>query len=204
MPAEEGVRGAAGGIKCVLGGDRVLKLIEYLLGPDARSIAESLGTVLVCSGEFSEVYLVSNLMADAIATLFKRGYVPYSAGLYAGRLRRSRPEFIPSVSLLQIIYDSVGPRRAIEVSEEGLKPFLYGNDILRKSVTKCYEPVSRGEVVGILGSDGYVYGVGLSNVDSCSELSKLRDLDEVAKNVFDIGWYLRGGTEPRERKYKVK
>ncbi|MCD6278113.1 MAG: hypothetical protein J7J11_00350 [Desulfurococcales archaeon] len=203
MSSEEVLRGFAGGIICVLGDRKVLRFIENLFGRDARAIVEKLGNPLICSGEFTELYLVSDLLASAAAVLFRKNYVPYSAGLYAGRLRKRPPRFIPSANLLQLIYDALGPRRAVEVSEEGIKPFLYGNDILKKSVLKCYEPVSRSEVVGIIGSDGYVYGVGLSNLQSCKELASLSDLDEVAQNVFDIGWYLRGGTKPREKKYKI-
>ncbi|MCD6084777.1 MAG: hypothetical protein J7J20_04470, partial [Desulfurococcales archaeon] len=170
MSSEKILRGFAGGILCVLGDRKVLKFIENLFGRDARAIVEKLGNPLICSGEFTQLYLVSDLLASAAAVLFRKNYVPYSAGLYAGRLRKRPPRFIPSANLLQLIYDALGPRRAIEVSEEGIKPFLYGNDILKKSVLKCYEPVSRSEVVGIIGSDGYVYGVGLSNLQSCKEL----------------------------------
>jgi ribosome biogenesis protein Nip4 len=75
--------------------------------------------------------------------------------------------------------------------------------VLRASVLECFEPLSKGEVVGIVGEDGFVYGVGLSVIDSCQEIEGLRNVDVVAENVFDVGWYLRGGTKARERKFKV-
>ncbi len=204
MPTKKVMRGKAGGIECVIESDNtVLELISYLLGSDASTLLSELGKIMVCKGIFSEVYIISNDLVEAIKIIFSKGYVPYSAGLYIGRIRRSRPQFVPSVNLLQLIYERLGPRRALIVSEEGLKPFLYGNDILRKSVVKCYEPLNKDEVVGIVSNDGYVYGIGLSVVEGCKDLNALNELDLVAKNIFDVGWYLRGGTEARERMLKV-
>jgi len=204
MPTKKVVKGSAGGIECVINnGEEVLKLIDDILGRDASKLVSRLGKVMICKGIFKEAYIISDTLTEVIKVIFSKGYIPYSAGLYIGRIRRSKPYFIPSINLLQLIYDELGLRRAIVVSDEGLKPFLYGNDILRKSIIRCYEPLKKNDVVGIVGTDGYVYGIGLCTIESCNDLRRLRDLDLVAKNVFDVGWYLRGGTETRERMFKI-
>lgn len=206
MSVKEVLRCRAGGIECVVSVDLELKVLNHisrLFGPDVSRYVSSLGRVIVCSGIFSEAYLVSSELLGVVKELFRSGYVPYSVGLYLGRLRFSRPYFIPSVNLLEVIYRRFGPRRALIVSESGIRPFLYGNDVLKASIISCYEPLSKGDVVGILGSDGYVYGVGLCMISSCSDVGRLKELEVVAKNIFDVGWYLRGGTEARERMFKV-
>ncbi len=177
--------------------------VARLFGEDAVKVFEGF-SLLVCRGEFAEAYLLRGEVVDLVKGLLGSGRVPYAAGLYAGRLRRSRPTFVPSVDFLSFLYSGLGSlRRALIVGERGLKPFLYGKDVLRASVLKCFEPLSKGEVVGVVGEDGFVYGVGLSVIDSCREVEGLGSVDVVAENVFDVGWYLRGGTEARERKFKI-
>ena len=178
-------------------------VVARLFGGDAVKVFDGF-SLLVCRGEFAEAYLLRGEVVDLVKDLLGSGRVPYAAGLYAGRLRKSHPAFIPSVDFLSFLYSGLGGfRRALVVGERGLKPFLYGKDVLRASVIRCFEPLGRGEVVGVVGEDGFVYGVGLSAVNSCREVSGLRNVDVVAENVFDVGWYLRGGTEARERKFKV-
>jgi len=204
MPNEEILKGSGGGISCyIIEGRNVLDVIAKLFGFEAATLLRSLGKLMICEGVFKEVYIVSGELINVIKVIFKSGRIPYSAGLYLGRLRREKPKLIPSVNTIQIIYDKLGFRRALIVREEGIKPFLYGNDIIKKSVIKCIEPLELGDIVGIVGEDNYVYGVGLSVIGSCNELNSLKDNDMVARNIFDVGWYLRGGTEVRERMFKL-
>lgn len=160
-------------------------------------------TLLLCTNRFTEVYVLSEALTKVVDEVIARGITPYSAGLYLGRLRKGVPRFIPSTNILRETYLGTGELvNALIVAEEGLKPFLYGGDILRRSVVGCYPPVRRGDVVAILGTDKIVYGLGLSKIDCCEELEKKRELDEVASNIFDVGWYIRGEAL-KERKYKA-
>lgn len=196
-PEEEGV------IRCSLGGEEVFEHVERLFGSKALSALEGY-TPLYCSGEFTEVYLLKPELVETVRRLLRSGRVPYSAGLYAGRLRISKPRFIPSHILVEKVYRVLGtPVRAVVLAEKGLKTVLYGRDVLRASVMRCFEPVEPEEVLSVLGPDGYVYALALSMVESCRSLEEMKPLDIVAKNIFDLGWYLRGGTKPRESKYKL-
>jgi len=160
-------------------------------------------TLLLCSNRFKEVFILSEKLVRVVDEVVKYGLTPYSAGLYLGRFRKGKPHFIPSINILQEMYEDTKKLvNALVVADEGLKPFLYGGDILRKSVVGCYPPVRKGDVVAVLGADMRVYGLGLSRVEDCGELEKKRDLEEVASNVFDVGWYVRGEAR-RERKYKA-
>ncbi|MEM2021507.1 MAG: hypothetical protein QXP80_04715 [Zestosphaera sp.] len=160
-------------------------------------------SLLVCSGDFDEVFLISGELARLVKEVLASGLTPYSAGLYVGRVRRGRPRFVPSVNLLQDLYREADALiNALVVSQEGVKPFLYGGDILKKSVIECHPPVERGEVVSVLDADMHVYGLGISRISGCEELGELRELDVVAVNMFDVGWYIRGEAYS-ERKYKA-
>jgi len=193
------------GLKCVFV-DTASFVREYLTPLFGSTVEEALTRryeVLVCSGLFSEAYLLSGPVAAVARRLMRSGRVPYMAGAYVGRVRRSRPRLIPSADFLSLIYSLLGrPVRAVVVGLEGLKPFLYGRDVLRASVRGCFDPLGRGEVAGVVGEDGLVYGVGLASVNSCRELGRLGGEDVVVRNVFDVGWFVRGSSG-RERKFKV-
>ncbi len=192
-----------GTVRCRVGGSELEEHITRLYGAEAvRAIADYVP--MYCWSSFTEVYLLREELLEAVERILSSGRVPYSAGLYAGRLRRSRPKFIPSHTLVEKVYEVLGRYvRAFEVAEQGVKVVLYGRDLLKSSTLRCFEPVEKGEVVSVVGTDGRVYALGLSEVDSCSKLGRLRAEDVVARVIFDLGWYLRGGTVARERKYRV-
>ena len=180
----------------------VMELIAKYFG-EAVHVLELLSglTGLICRGEFTEAYLIPPQVWEVTAKLMSSGRIPYAAGMYVGRVARN--SLIPSHDFLQHTYEALGhPIKAVTVGNEGLKPFLYGKDVLKASTLKCHPPLRKGDIIGIVGQDNYVYGVGKSTINSCEELNNLRRTDPVALNVFDVGWYLRGGTDPRERKFK--
>lgn len=86
---------------------------------------------------------------------------------------------VPSLSLIKEIYKKHGIKAAIIVNEQGVKAFLYGNDILPQSVVKVIPPklglyavvdVSDEEVVGFV---------------------RWSSRKRVYKNVYDLGIFLR-------------
>jgi ribosome biogenesis protein Nip4 len=196
-------------IRCFYGGTKVLEAIHkffkgFLSMQEVKDLLNGY-TPLICEGVFMEAYLLSKDVLETVNILLQSGRVPYSAGIYVGRLRRKEPSFIPSTDFLQYVYSSLGRiLKALVIGGEGIKPFLYGKDVLKASVRKCIPPIKKSDIVSIVGEDQYVYGLGLSTIGSCDEISSLKRTDPVAINVFDVGWYLRGGTEARERKYRIE
>lgn len=190
-------------VTCRLGGEDVFRHIERLFGLGAAGALEGY-IPLYCSGDFTEVYLLRQPLVEAVEVLFDAQRVPYTAGLYAGRLRSRKPYFIPSHVLLEKVYRYLGSySRALQLTEVGVRAVLYGRDVLRESITSCYEPLEVGEVVSIIGNDGRVYAVGLSEIPGCCKLDEINKDEVIARTIFDLGWYLRGGTVPRESKYKL-
>lgn len=197
MRAREG-----GGLRCEIGGDEVLAHIVRLYGEGALGALRGY-TPMYCSGAFTEVYLLHARLLEAVETILASGRVPYFAGLYAGRLRSARPKFIPSHLVIERVYRHLGrPVRAVRALERGIKAILYGRDLLAESASSCYEPVEEGEVLAVIGPDDYVYAIGVSRVAGCDGVAELKRTEAVAQSVFDLGWYLRGGTVPREAKYR--
>ena len=190
-------------VTCRIGGEELPRHLERLYGPRAPGALEGY-TPLYCSGGFTEVYLLRQPLVGAVEALLRAGRVPYAAGLYAGRLRPRRPLFIPSHLLVERVYGYLGGySRALQLAEAGVRSVLYGRDALRESVASCHEPLEAEDVVSILGQDGRVYAIGLSEVSGCDSLTRLGGREVVARTIFDLGWYLRGGTVPRESKYRL-
>ncbi len=192
-------------LRCVFmdGESFIREYLHHLFGNDVLHALSGF-EFLVCEGVFSEAYMLWGSVASLVKRLMSSGRVPYMAGVYVGRVRGSRPRLLPSADFLSLLYSRLGRLvRAVVVGAEGLKPFLYGRDVLRASVKKCFDPLDRGEVVGVVGEDGFIYGVGLSALDSCRELQGLRAEDLVVENVFDVGWFIRG-SQGRERKFRLR
>ncbi|AFK51355.1 hypothetical protein TCELL_0931 [Thermogladius calderae 1633] len=113
--------------------------------------------------------------------------------LYEGRAPSPRAVFSGNavavvvkghVVLTPVLYEKVFGRlglvAAVKASEQGVKAFLYGKDLLLESVLEIYPPVD--SYVAVVDSvDGLV--VGVARWDSGSR---------VFRNIFDIGLYLRG------------
>ncbi len=102
----------------------------------------------------------------------------------------------PHPDLLLEIYRCTGSiRSAVEAEPQGVRAFLYGNDLLVASVGKIYRPFRRGDIVGIIDpEDGRVVGIGrasLDHVDIYKARSMGRDTEVAVENIFDLGWFLR-------------
>ncbi|MEM1695754.1 MAG: hypothetical protein QXJ18_03050 [Desulfurococcaceae archaeon] len=85
----------------------------------------------------------------------------------------------PSIPLIKEIYKRTGLRAAIVVSEEGVKAFLYGNDVLPESVIELVPP-SKGLYAVVDYYDKDVVG-----------FAKWNPKKRVYENIYDIGIFIR-------------
>lgn len=200
MPSKEVVRC----FKCPEDvGSRIRSELQSLFQVDVVGLLNPYSMLVLCTALFTEAYLVSDELLSIIKKLWSASRNPYSAGIYLGRLRRRKPCLIPSTMLASAVFSRLGRYvNSVVVSDSGLKPFLYGRDVLKASVIKAYPKILEGNPTFVLGIDGYVYGVGIAAASS-EDLERLNESEVVVKNVFDVGWYLRGGTKPREKKFKI-
>lgn len=120
---------------------------------------------------FNDICLIYGKYLDTIKpiTLYEDSWV----GLYI------RDTLVPSIPLTTRIYERVGFRSALVVGEQGVKAFLYGNDILRESVIEIIPP-NTGLYAVIDSMDNSVIGFARWN--------KRKDVYE---NIYDLGLFLR-------------
>jgi len=148
---------------------RLGKILRDIYGVNENEyLAEPLG--FTCIGDICIVYsMPSNLGVNGLTRLYMGRWV---ATVVNGALT-------PSIPLVESIYASRGLRAAIIVTEQGVKAFLYGNDILLESIREKYEPVNQLVTV-VDSSDREIIGF--------AEWDQRR---RVYRNIFDLGLYLR-------------
>ena len=98
-----------------------------------------------------------------------------------------------STVIYERIYGYLGKyRAAITVSEQGVKTFLYGNDLFASSVIRYYEPIYNPVAV-IDSFDNRVIGVAEPMVSENELINALKKGLEkpVYKNIYDLGFFIR-------------
>ncbi|MEL9939760.1 MAG: hypothetical protein QW632_00535 [Ignisphaera sp.] len=115
-------------------------------------------------------------------------------GMLAGWIWGGR--FIPSPHLYNFIKGfakKVGC--GIVAKPQGVKAFLYGNDLLLASFEEGLPPILKGRPVAVIDRDDYTaIGIGIALHDLKeieSLLKKGKMLTPIVKNVFDLGVHIR-------------
>lgn len=90
-----------------------------------------------------------------------------------------KKQFIPSISIVRSIYSNHGVKSAIIVGEQGIKAFLYGNDVLPDSVISIIPPAKD------------LYAVIDSSDDEIVGFASWDPIKKIYANIFDIGMFLR-------------
>lgn len=92
---------------------------------------------------------------------------------------------------LQILGDMVEMTDSfIIVSRQGAEAFTYGRSIIRQSVLELNPSLVRGQRVLVLNENKECLGIAALSVDA-SKLQRLGADKLVAKNLVDIGWFIR-------------
>jgi ribosome biogenesis protein Nip4 len=78
----------------------------------------------------------------------------------------------------------------IIVSRQGAEAFTYGRSIIRQSVRELNRSLVRGQRVLVLNENRECMGIAALSVDA-SKLTRLGADRLVAKNLVDIGWFIR-------------
>ncbi len=91
----------------------------------------------------------------------------------------TKKRLVPSINIVRSIYSDQGVKAAIIVKEQGVKAFLYGNDILLESVLQVVPPVKKLFAV-IDSADNEVIGFAAWNPRR-----------RIYENIYDAGLFLR-------------
>ncbi|MFW9807357.1 MAG: hypothetical protein ACFFFK_11570 [Candidatus Thorarchaeota archaeon] len=78
----------------------------------------------------------------------------------------------------------------IKVSRQGAEAFTYGRSIIKQSVEELNPSLTRGQRVLVLNENHECLGIAALSVDA-SRVGKLGADRLVAKNLVDIGWFIR-------------
>lgn len=110
----------------------------------------------------------------------------YSLGLwfvdvYQSRLRLSLPILNPLAKLTSNL---------IHVKQIAAESFTYGRSIIKESVIDIDQSLKRRQRVIVLNERDDVLGLAELSVDA-TRVPYLKAEDLVAKNLIDIGWYIR-------------
>ncbi|MFW9789000.1 MAG: hypothetical protein ACFFE2_16130 [Candidatus Thorarchaeota archaeon] len=76
------------------------------------------------------------------------------------------------------------------VSRQGAEAFTYGRSIIRESVKELNTSLVRGQRVLVLNEKRECLGIAALSVDA-AKLTRLGGDRLVAKNLVDIGWFIR-------------
>ncbi len=107
-------------------------------------------------------------------------------GIWLGEIVKER--FRLSISVLEQLSQLTSS--ILTVSHQGAQSFTYGRGILKESVKELPMGLVRGQKVIVVNSDGECLGLGMLSVDS-DKIDQLAKDRLVAKNLADIGWYIR-------------
>jgi ribosome biogenesis protein Nip4 len=117
-------------------------------------------------------------------------YKPEFGGIWLGDMQEG--EFRIGLHVLDELSEITQSK--VIVSDVGAESFTYGRSILKESVITIGVGLERGQKVIILSNMGDSLGFAKLTIDS-SRIDLLSDESLVAKNLADIGWYIRKYTQ---------
>lgn len=78
----------------------------------------------------------------------------------------------------------------IIVTKHSAEAFTYGRSVLKESVVELNPELKRGQRVLVLNKDHECLGIASLSIDA-ARLNRLSGESLVAKNLVDIGWFIR-------------
>ncbi|MBD3406014.1 MAG: hypothetical protein GF411_07820 [Candidatus Lokiarchaeota archaeon] len=163
----------------------ISNIIDQDFGHDiTRKISLNRIPVSIEKKKYLSVYLIPE---DWIEILDKiNTFEIQSMGLWLGEYDGS--DF--RISLIAAQKIALDTAAYLIVSSHAAEAFTYGNSILRESVVELPENLSRNQRVLVLNEEKECLGIAILSVDA-NKLDRLGSDKLVAKNLVDIGWYIR-------------
>ncbi len=150
-----------------------------------QKVLADLVPVMLERNENQSIYLIPNDWVRSLNMDFE-GFTLSSLGTWLGDLSDGR--FRLSIAILDQIARYTD--RQLVVSRRGAESFTYGRSILRASVVKLTPTLKRRQRVIVKDTRGDCIGLAALSVDA-SRIDRLGPEKLVAKNLVDIGWYIR-------------
>jgi ribosome biogenesis protein Nip4 len=150
-----------------------------------KHVIGDLMPVILRRGDDESIYLVPSDWRG-LTEMEPTEFEPFSLGLFFGKVLKNK--FRPSLSIIDRLNEFTHSK--ITVSRQGAESFTYGRSIIRESVLDIPEDLKREQRVLILDEKGVCIGLAKLSVDS-AKINRLAKDRLVAKNLMDIGWYIR-------------
>lgn len=165
---------------------RIQGLIDADFGEGAtKKIMGDLVPVVIPTKRAQSLYLVPGKWVATLLEGFEDFDVAY-LGLWLGDFADDR--FRPSLPILEKMSELTD--RILVVHQKAAEAFTYGRSILREGVAGLSQSLKRGQRVIVKDKQGHVIGLAALSVDG-QIYTKLAKEKLVAKNLVDIGWYVR-------------
>ena len=147
----------------------------------------SLGKTL-SKHKFLEIYLVSKYQYNLLQSLIDK--IIISAGLYFGFIKKGN--FFLSLEGVEFLYknNKHSDLKKINVTNEGEKSILYGNNILKNMIVKIPINIKQKDILVIFNKYDELIAIAQSKYDY-QKIQKLKLHDTVAITLNDKGYYLR-------------
>lgn len=151
----------------------------------AKALLGDLAPISIQREESNTIYLIP---MDWIGRIEEYGgYDIRSMGIQMGELARGK--FRLSLQILPALARITD--RVLVVSQKGAETFTYGRSIIKESVVKLGSPMRKGQRVLVLNERLECLGLAALSIDG-DRLERLAKEKLVAKNLVDIGAYVRG------------
>ncbi|MFX1488405.1 MAG: hypothetical protein ACFFBI_04615 [Promethearchaeota archaeon] len=139
--------------------------------------------------KFPMIFLVPMYLTQDLNKL-KSKFEIIAAGLYFGFIKKDI--FIVSLEAIEFLNNKgcFSEKQALYVTEKGEKSVLYGNQILKKMVSKIPKDMKRNDFILIFNQKKELISIAKSEVNH-SSYQNLKANDMVASNLVDKGIYLR-------------
>ncbi len=166
--------------------DSIMKQMDSDFGEGiTNKILGNLAPAMIEHGNTKSMYLVPQEWMTMIDHDFNDFEVKYM-GIWLGDLVNDRLRLsLPILEKLSEFTDSV-----LVVSKRSAEAFTYGRSVIKEGVVSLNKSLERGHRVIVKDKDGHILGLATLSVDGYL-VDRLSNDRLVAKNLVDIGWYLR-------------
>ncbi len=164
----------------------VMKQIDSDFGEGiTNKILGDLAPAVLDHGNTTSMYLVPHDWMSMVDENFDEFEVRYM-GIWLGDLVNDKLRLsLPILERLSEFTDNV-----LVVTKRSAEAFTYGRSVIREGVVSLKAELERGQRVIVKDQAGHVLGLAMLSVDE-RLIDRLPKEKLVAKNLVDIGWYIR-------------
>ena len=139
--------------------------------------------------EYPNIFLIPKELSKCIVEHRHQNKIHF-AGIYFGFIKKGK--FFISLEGIEHLLklDFFSDNQMVIVSNQAEKSVLYGNNILKKMVSRISPNVKKNDIVLIMNQSNELISIAKMHIDY-SGIQELPGNDEFAMNIVDKGIYLR-------------